>query len=251
MFKRLELHTGSRFLVTHVSGERMKAQGTDGLSRGQLREGVSLGLAMNAFCPWGNSALQRSPDLKLWLQSWIGSDLEVLTPSQWFTRGHDHFSGNYDCRGFWRLTTKPGRYLWDPPLAAADAMMEEVRKAALKRTQSTHFILLPRLFTPLWLKQVYKACDAVLTIPCTHSFWSKTQYEPLFLGIIFPHLTVHPYRLKGTFKMLSMERQVCKLLQDANLDTRNILYKFLSETRNFSSMSEGVLRKVLYYGRKD
>lgn len=131
-FKRLELHTGSRFLVTHVSGERIKAQGTDGLSRGKLREGVSLGLVMNTFCPWGKSPLQRSPDLEPWLRSWIGQDLEVLTPSQWFTRGHDHLSRYRDSGGFWRIKTKPGRYLWQPSPAAVDAMMEENRKAALK-----------------------------------------------------------------------------------------------------------------------
>ena len=39
-FRTLELRTGSRFIVTHVPGERMKAQGTDGLSRGHMREGV-------------------------------------------------------------------------------------------------------------------------------------------------------------------------------------------------------------------
>ena len=50
-FRALELRTGSTFIVTHVPGERMKAQGTDGLSRGQLREGVSLGEAMEAYCP--------------------------------------------------------------------------------------------------------------------------------------------------------------------------------------------------------
>ena len=35
--------------MTHVSGKRMTAQGTDGLSRGQMREGISLGKAMSHF----------------------------------------------------------------------------------------------------------------------------------------------------------------------------------------------------------
>ena len=51
-FRTLELRTGSRFIVTHVPGERMKAQGTDGLSRGHMREGVSLGECMEQFCRW-------------------------------------------------------------------------------------------------------------------------------------------------------------------------------------------------------
>ena len=50
-FRALELKSGSKFIVTHVSGKRLMAQGTDGLSRGQMREGVSLGKAMSQFCP--------------------------------------------------------------------------------------------------------------------------------------------------------------------------------------------------------
>ena len=62
-FRTLELRTGSRFIVTYVPGERMKAQGTDGLSRGHMREGVSLGECMEQFCPWGKTALEREPKL--------------------------------------------------------------------------------------------------------------------------------------------------------------------------------------------
>ena len=74
----------------------MKAQGTDGLSRGQLREGVSLGRAMYQYCPWAQMACKRSPKLVSWLRSWIGQDAEVLSPSDWFKRGHDHDGGSYD-----------------------------------------------------------------------------------------------------------------------------------------------------------
>ena len=48
-FKTLELRTGSRFIVSHVSGERMKQQGTDGLSRGCLHEGIGAGEEMLSF----------------------------------------------------------------------------------------------------------------------------------------------------------------------------------------------------------
>ena len=62
-FRMIEIKSGSKFMVTHVSGIRMMAQGTDGLSRGQMHEGISLGDAMEHFCPWGKSALDRSPKL--------------------------------------------------------------------------------------------------------------------------------------------------------------------------------------------
>ena len=38
----LELKVGGKFIVSHVSGKRMVYQGTDGISRGHLREGITV-----------------------------------------------------------------------------------------------------------------------------------------------------------------------------------------------------------------
>ena len=38
-----EIKFATKLLVTHVSGKRKMAQGTDGVSRGSLKEGVVLG----------------------------------------------------------------------------------------------------------------------------------------------------------------------------------------------------------------
>ena len=134
----------------------MKAQGTDGLSRGQLREGVSLGRAMATYCPWAQTACERSQYLIPWLKSWIGDDAEVLRPSDWFNRGHDHDGGYYDGateqnarKGYWRIKARSGKFIWVSPPGAADVMIEELRKARLKRRDSTHFVVIPRLFTTL------------------------------------------------------------------------------------------------------
>ena len=88
-FKQLELHSGARFIVPHMPGDRMKSQGTDGMSRGNLKEGVSLGQSMLSFCPWHLSALDRNPHLKAWLLSTFGNDTEFLKPEDWFVRGSD------------------------------------------------------------------------------------------------------------------------------------------------------------------
>ena len=47
--KKHELLYGCLILVTHISGDRMQAQGTDGISRGLFKEGVSTSLDMEAF----------------------------------------------------------------------------------------------------------------------------------------------------------------------------------------------------------
>ena len=50
--RKAELHSSCKLLVTHVSGKRMMAQGTDDVSRGNLREGVAVGKEVLSFCPW-------------------------------------------------------------------------------------------------------------------------------------------------------------------------------------------------------
>lgn len=78
-------------------------------------------------------------ELFKWLKAWIRKDLERLSPADWFCRGHDLDFGYYDSEGFWRNRIKKGVYLWEPPPAAADAISEELRKARLKHTESSHF----------------------------------------------------------------------------------------------------------------
>ena len=56
--------------VIHVSGERMIKQGTDGLSRGDLLEGVLKGQDMLSYVPLHLSALDREESLKNWVASW-------------------------------------------------------------------------------------------------------------------------------------------------------------------------------------
>ena len=51
--RKVEIKYSSKIIATHVAGTRMIAQGTDGVSRGSLKEGVGVGKHMLEFCPWG------------------------------------------------------------------------------------------------------------------------------------------------------------------------------------------------------
>ena len=129
----------------------MQAQGTDGLSRGSFNEGVTFGEAMHRFCPWGQSAIEREPALKSWIESWF-MDSEFLTPRDWFIRGHDHDGGQVNQYRMWEWTIRKGNLVWVPPPAAANVAIEELRKSHIKRQSSTHLIIIPHLFTHLWKK---------------------------------------------------------------------------------------------------
>jgi hypothetical protein len=60
------MQQGAKVVVPNVSGEWMKDQGTNGVSQGQLKEGVSAGKDMLSFIPFHLNSIQRSPDLEDW-----------------------------------------------------------------------------------------------------------------------------------------------------------------------------------------
>jgi hypothetical protein len=112
----IEMHKGVKGLVVQVSG--------DGVSRGQLREGVLTGMLL--FIPFHLSSIQQSLAVEPWLWSWLGTDAKVLLPEQWFECGHDLLGGKYDDKGFWCHTIKTGTFIWDPPPASASVAIEEL-----------------------------------------------------------------------------------------------------------------------------
>ena len=248
-FRHAELKSGGSFLVTHVSGNRMKSQGTDGISRGEMKEGVSVGQCMLKFCPWGQDALQRSTHLKSWIMQTFGDTVEFLSPEGWYGRGHDHWSKYKDGNGFWRINTKPGTFVWTPPPAAADAALEELRKARLKRQKSTHIIIIPRLMTTLWLKQLNKAADLIFYSPNKYTYWPHAMHEPLVIAFCFPFLKSKPWQVKGTPKVCAVFRELQKLSKETDLDPGSVLREFFYLCKKLPTLSEHVVQRVLYFRR--
>ena len=247
----LEFRTGAHFLITHVAGKRMIAQGTDGVSRGSLQEGVCLGEAMTAYCPWGERATERSGQLLEWIRDWFGAKSELLEPIDWFRRGHDHSGGYLDQNGKWRNNIKSSSYIWDLAPVAAGTALEELRKARTKRRLSTHLVVVPKLFTPLWLKQLHKVCDLILFIPPLFTFWNENMYKPLCLGFCFPFLKYRPWQLKRAPKLLELGRQVHKVCKEDRMDPGNLLRKLLRFTRRLPTLPRDQLWSLLFFGRKD
>ena len=175
-------------------------QGTDGILRGSLQEGVCLTKAMLAYCPWGNSGCQCSPTLLDWFNDWLGDSVELLYPRDWYHQCHNLDGYYQDDAGLWRPKVKSGVFLWDLPLVAAGASLEELRKAQTKCTESTHMLVVSKIFTLLWLKQLHKAADVVLIIPPLFSFWNELMFEPLCIAFCFPYLPFRPSELRWTTK---------------------------------------------------
>jgi hypothetical protein len=178
----LEMEQGAHVVVSHVSGERMKVQGMDGVSRGQLKEGVSVGPDMLSFIPFHLSAIQRQPLVKEWIQSWLGSTTKLSTLNGCFERGHGILGEKHDEKGFWRHQFKPGSFIWDPPPGAATVAIEELRKAIIKRRHLFHMFVCPHLLKPEWFRQLYKAARLVSNVPPGADCWPVSMHEPLIVG---------------------------------------------------------------------
>ena len=246
-FFQLQMDFGFLAVVSRVSGKRMIEQGADGLSRGALNEGVMKGNDLMSYLPFHLSASQRSPDLIPWIQTWAGHEAELLRPEDWFIRGHDIVGGGISIDGFWRPTIESGTFIWDPPPAAADVALEQLRKARIKRQSSTHIIIVPRLMTPLWMRQLYKACNIVLVMPPGTSCWDNSMLEPCLIGICFPFIKHRPWQLRSTPKLRAVQREVQRVWKDQWLDPGHILRELCLVCQRFSKMPKELVWKMLYF----
>ena len=251
----IEFHTmlmefGCQAFISHVAGTRMIAQGGDGLSRGALNEGVMRGDDFLSFIPFHLSAIEREQKLIKWVCDLTkGENYHTifLTPDDWFERGHDIDGWAIGLDAMWRPIIKSGTFVWTPPPAACDVALEELRKARIKRHDSTHLILVPRLMTPRWLKQLYKCCDLIVEIPPCCEYWPSHMYEPVFLGICFPYLSHAPWQLRGTPKLHQLRRTLQGMWKNDQVSASALLRKFLLDSRRFSSMPEQLVCNLLYF----
>ena len=77
----MSMHFKCNVFFIHVAGTWIIRQGTDGLSRGDMYEGITKGKMMIYFLPLEKSALDRSPALSKWIEGWdstLGMEVGVL-----------------------------------------------------------------------------------------------------------------------------------------------------------------------------
>ena len=218
--------------VIHVAGKRMMAQGTDGLSCGDMLTGFFGGRTMLDFVPLHLAAFERSSSLLPWIKWWYPSreNLQVLSPVDWFEK---------------TMNERLQHCLWNPAPAAGEAAVEQLCLTRLKRLDTTHLIIMPRLLTSRWRKQLSKTADVVLTLPLGASYWEITQHEPLLLAICLPMIRSSPWRLKGTPFVERLERDVRQMPTSGEGGLGIILREFLLQAWALDSLPKRVVRSLL------
>ena len=86
--------------------------------------------------------------------------------------------------------------MWGAPAAATNVCLEELCKARMKRKTSTHVILIAKMFTPVWLKQLNKVVDCHFIIPAKYKFWDPHNFDHLVATLVFPFFNVQAVATK-------------------------------------------------------
>jgi hypothetical protein len=251
--RKLEMTQGCKIVLVHVSGERMKLQGSDGLSRGNLLEGVMTGKDILSYIPLAETAIERSPYLLRWIKSWAKEDkyhqegfgVEVLDENDWFIKGHD-IDGGYVRDNVYYPQYRKGTYLWCPPPAAADIACEEIRKARTKRAESTHIFICPRLLTPYWRSHLHRSADLILEIPAGGEYWPLQMHEPLILALFFPRLPHRPWQLRQAPSIVELGDRLQRMWRLGNYSQGPILRQLWQQTRNLGHLPSGLVFRMLH-----
>jgi hypothetical protein len=155
--------------------------------------------------------------------------------------------GKKDARGVWIPTHAGGgkAYLWSPPPVIADVALEECLKAVHKRTDCFHIFVIPRLFTPRWMRLLYKLSDFVFHLQPGSLWWPSDMHEPLFVGISLPLLSRYPWTLRGTPLLVGLDRQLREVQRSGQGDGRHLLQQLLRTPGVLARVSESVACQML------
>jgi hypothetical protein len=174
--RKLEMEHGILLHVIHVSGKRMIAQGTDGLSRADHSTGVMQGRDIRDWVPLQHGALTREPRMTRWLNGVTrGMNFQTLQPNDWFTTGHEY-----------------GNFIWAPSPTATDVVVEQLGKAIMKRPEAMHIVVVPRLMTGRWRHHLGQGTDGYFKMDCPFLWNLKTNFEPSLIYVCLPYRSCRP-----------------------------------------------------------
>ena len=250
--RRLQMNFGCLLHLWHIAGTRMIAQGADGLSRGNLQEGVMSGKLMNSFVPLHLSPLERCNKLVGWIRKWAevkGLDkrrLKILDVEGWFTRGQDMLKeGKANEDGMVLATYQPGLFLWHTAPAGALVALEQLRKARTKRTESVHIFICPKIMEPEWKTQVLKSADLHFEIPAGQPYWPADMHEPLILALYFPYLSHRPWELRKAPAIVAVGKHLQKLWKTSQESQGAVLRKLRGQTTRIRSLPAKLVLNML------
>mmetsp|Transcript_22926 Transcript_22926/g.34764 ORF Transcript_22926/g.34764 Transcript_22926/m.34764 type:complete len:204 (-) Transcript_22926:1331-1942(-) len=163
------------------------------------------------FIPLHLSAFDRSPDLRKWMNSVThGLNFQYLEPSEWFEHRHGY-----------------GNYIWSPPPAACDVVVEQLAKARWKRAESLHVVIdVPRLTTGRWRRHLTRGTDVHFELAVSPWHWAD-QCELLLIFVCLSYRSYEPKFGERQRMLEDHERSLRKIQGVDARGGRGLLWKLL------------------------
>lgn len=198
-----------------ILGERTKNQGMDGLSRGDKTAGAMAGDDFLSHVPLNETALERCPSLKTWLESVLpGDDWMLLDKEGW-------------CRDV--CDDPDGKLLWAPASCVAHICLEQMCEVRHMHPNSSHVFICPAIMTVEWRKQLRKQNDCMITVKEGAPVWPSEMFEPLVLSLTSPLLNHRLWSMHRLEWLASQKSNPSDLFRSSSADGRSCLYKFWSQ----------------------
>jgi hypothetical protein len=234
--------------IIHCAGTRMIAQGTDGISRGDLTEGVMGGDPILEHIPLHLGALDRSPSVLDWINTWAGTGgHQALSPTEWHTLGQNLSGGQPNADGIWMPNYTSGARIWAPPPAAARVAVEQLRRSRHSHTDTYHVFVVPRLMSYEWMRHLLRESDLLFVVKAGElSCWPTDMHEPLVVSLCLPFIRRAPWKLRRTPKLLGTERQLREMLSSGEGDGRTLLRQLWFLPGKLDQLSERMVSKLLH-----
>jgi hypothetical protein len=115
-----------------------------------------------------------------------------------------------------------------------------VPKGGPQTNRPYHIFVIPRLFSPRWIRLLYKLANFLFHIPPGSPHWPCSAHECFFVGILLLLLNRHLWTLRRTPLLVGLEPQLREVQVTGESNGGDILCKLLRTPWRLASMSEGV-----------
>jgi hypothetical protein len=221
--KELELDYNLHLHIVQVSGKRMIAEGTDGLSRADHGEGVMLGNDIRCYIPLHLNPIEGEPKIKSWVEDVTrGLNFQILKPSGWFDDAHNNM----------------GNFVWNVPPAAAEVVVEQLGFARLKRPEAVRMIVVPRLMTGRWIRHLTCGTDGYARLDDKEVWDISSHYELVLIYFCWPYRSENPKFEKRRESLVRIQRVVLEqpVPAECSRRRRHLLRKLLGKARDICPM---------------
>ena len=230
--RMLALEIGFEPHIVHIAGTRMIAQGTDGLSRGELQLGALLDQGEQVV-PLHLEPVERVGDILVeWVRSWMPADvgeMPLARPLDWVYNAH-----------------LPGFWIWSLPPAATIYALEELATARLKRGEEIGaVVLVPSLMKPEWHRRFCRMVDIHFKIPAGSPVWLATMHESLNVGFVLPLHRFQPWSWRSVAFVVALGNALSAVHRSDHISGRSLLSQFWHTWSECQGMPKSVVCPLL------